>query len=665
MTEDCKVKAPQKDRPWLMRTYSGHSSPSASNELYRANLAKGQTGLSIAFDLPTQTGYDPDHPLAKGEVGRVGVPVAHLGDMRVLFDRIPIERMNTSMTINATAPWLLALYVALAEERGVDVSRLQGTTQNDIIKEYLSRGTHVFPPGPSLRLTGDVIAYTVEHIPSWNPMNVCSYHLQEAGATPVQEIAYALAAAIAVLDEVKERGAVDADRLVRVFGRISFFVNAGMRFVQEMSKLRAFSELWERLGRERYGIDDERMLRFRYGVQVNSLGLTESQAENNIIRIVIEMLGVTLSKRARARAVQLPAWNEALGLPRPWDQQWSLRAQQIMAFETDLLEYGDLFDGSPVVEQQVRTLRDEAWAEVQRVMDNGGVVACVESGFIKERLVASHAMRLAAIERGEQVVVGVNAFVQGESSPLINDGGAGAILTVDPRAELEQVQRIRAWREERDTERVAQAIEGLKDAARSGASIMPPSVEAAHAGVTTGEWAGALREVFGEYRAPTGVAAAAGSAPDEQRVKALRGSVDDLERTLGRRAKLLLGKPGLDGHSNGVEQIALRARDVGFDVVYEGIRVTPAQLARAAVDEGVHVVGLSVLSGAHMDLVPDVVRRIREQGSDIPVVVGGIIPERDAGLLKEAGVARVYTPKDFELDGIMADMIELVRTSAS
>jgi ethylmalonyl-CoA mutase len=662
--EERKVTSPKTNRPWIMRTYSGHSSPSASNELYRANLAKGQTGLSVAFDLPTQTGYDPDHPLARGEVGRVGVPVSNLDDMRVLFDQIPIERMNTSMTINATAPWLLALYVALAEERGVDPSKLQGTTQNDIVKEYLSRGTYVFPPAPSLRLTGDVIAYTIRSIPSWNPMNVCSYHLQEAGATPVQEIAYALSASIAVLDEIKGRDEVDEATFSQVFGRISFFVNAGMRFVREMAKLRAFAELWERLGRERYGIDDDKMLRFRYGVQVNSLGLTENQAENNIIRIVIEMLGVTLSKRARARAVQLPAWNEALGLPRSWDQQWSLRAQQIMAFETDLLEHGDLFDGSPVVESLVHQLRDEAWAEVQRVLEQGGVVACVESGYIKERLVASHAARLAAIERGEQKVVGVNVYVEGEPSPLMKDGGAGAILAVDPDAEKNQVERVRAWRAGRNSERVTQAIDALKQVARRGDNIMPPSIAAAHAGVTTGEWADALREVFGEYRAPTGVASAAGSAPDAERIKQLRVSVDELQETLGRRVKLLLGKPGLDGHSNGVEQIALRARDVGLEVVYEGIRVTPAQIARAAVDEGVHVVGLSILSGAHMDLVPEVVRRIREQGLEIPVVVGGIIPSKDAALLREAGVARVYTPKDFELDGIMRDIIELVRTSA-
>jgi len=658
------VTAPNKDRPWIMRTYSGHSSPTASNALYRSNLAKGQTGLSVAFDLPTQTGYDPDHPLARGEVGRVGVPIAHLGDMRLLFDQIPIERMNTSMTINATAPWLLALYVALAQERGIAPSVLQGTTQNDIIKEYLSRGTYIFPPAASLRLTGDVIAYTVEHIPSWNPMNVCSYHLQEAGATPVQEVAYALSAAAVVLDEVRGRAGIGDAAFAKVFGRLSFFVNAGMRFVQEIAKLRAFAILWERLGRERYGVTDEAMLKFRYGVQVNSLGLTESQAENNIIRIVIEMLGVTLSKRARARAIQLPAWNEALGLPRPWDQQWSLRAQQILAFETDLLEVEDLFDGSPVMEGMVQRLAEEAWREVQHVLDLGGAVRCVETGYIKERLVGSHAQRIAAIEKGQQIVVGVNAYREGEPSPLMRDGGAEAILTVDPGAEAAQVEQVRAWRAARDARRVEAALAGLERAAREGTNIMPASIEAAHAGVTTGEWAATLRRVFGEYRAPTGVSSAVSAAPEAESIDALRREVDCLVDSLGRRPKLLLGKPGLDGHSNGVEQIALRARDAGFEVVYEGIRVTPAQIARAAVDEGVHIVGLSILSGAHMDLVPEVVRRMREGGlANVPVVVGGIIPDRDAALLEAAGVARVYTPKDFVLDKIMRDMVDLVRAS--
>lgn len=655
------MSAKSKDRPWIMRTYSGHSSPVASNALYRSNLAKGQTGLSVAFDLPTQTGYDSDHPLARGEVGRVGVPVAHLGDMRLLFDQIPIDQMNTSMTINATAPWLLALYVALAQERGLDPAKLQGTTQNDIIKEYLSRGTYVFPPAPSLRLTGDVIAYTVEHIPSWNPMNVCSYHLQEAGATPVQEVAYALGAAIAVLDELRRRPGTDASTMARVFERMSFFVNAGIRFVEEACKLRAFGRLWERIGRERYGIQDDRMLRFRYGVQVNSLGLTESQAENNIVRIVLEMLGVTLSKRARARAVQLPAWNEALGLPRPWDQQWSLRAQQVLAYETDLLEYDDLLDGSPVIEKLTQRIADEAWRELHQVLEMGGAVAVVESGYLKERLVASHARRIAAIESGQQVVIGVNAFVESEPSPLMQAGANQAILRVDPAAERQQIERLQHWRASRNAQKVRAALDRLRQAARDGSNIMPPSIQAARDGVTTGEWADALRQVFGEYRAPTGVSGASSLQHGVQDLQQMRAEVERLSEAVGRRIKILLGKPGLDGHSNGVEQIALRARDVGFEVVYEGIRVTPAQIARAAVDEGVHLIGLSILSGAHMDLVPDVVRRVRQMGSQAPVVVGGIIPEHDAELLMQAGVARVYTPKDFELERIMRDMLALVR----
>jgi (2R)-ethylmalonyl-CoA mutase len=651
----------QKDNPWIMRTYSGHSSPEASNELYRLNLVKGQTGLSVAFDLPTQTGYDPDHPLARGEVGRVGVPIAHLGDMRALFEGIPIERMNTSMTINATAPWLLALYIALAVERGVEMSRLQGTTQNDIIKEYLSRGTHIFPPAASLRLTGDVIAYTVEHVPAWNPVNVCSYHLQEAGATPEQEVSYALVAAVAMLDEVRKRTEALAT-IERVFGRISFFVNAGVRFVDEVCKLRAFGELWERLGRERYGVRDPAMLRFRYGVQVNSLGLTESQPENNIVRIVLEMLGVTLSKRARARAVQLPAWNEALGLPRPWDQQWSLRAQQILALETDLLEHEDLFDGSQVVERRTAEIADRAWRELEHVMEMGGAVACVDSGYIKERLVASHAARVAAIERGDQVVVGVNRFTEAEPSPLLRDEDAGSVLTVDPMAERAQIRRVKAWKANRDPQQVQQALEGLRHAARSGENIMPSSIAAGRAGVTTGEWADALRGVFGEYRPATGIAGARSTVPSEQVRAELRAEVEHVSETLGRRVKLLLGKPGLDGHSNGVEQIALRARDIGFEVVYEGIRVSPAQIARAALEEGVHLVGLSILSGAHLDLVPEVMRSMRQCGLEsVPVVLGGIIPERDAEALRAAGVARVYTPKDYVLDTIMREMIGLVR----
>lgn len=648
-----------------MRTYSGHSSPKASNLLYRQNLAKGQTGLSIAFDLPTQTGYDADHSLASGEVGRVGVPVGHIGDMRELLDGIPIEKMNTSMTINATAPWLLALYVALAEERGVDPKVLTGTTQNDILKEYLSRGTYVFPPGPSLRLTSDMIAYCVEAIPDFNPMNVCSYHLQEAGATAVEEVAYALAAAVAVLDTARGRSDLDPKELPKVFGRISFFVNAGVKFVEEMCKLRAFAELWEKLGRERYGVTDPKLLRFRYGVQVNSLGLTERQPENNIIRIVLEMLAVTLSKRARARAVQLPAWNEALGLPRPWDQQWSLRAQQILAYESDLLDYGDIFDGSPVIEKKVRDIADSAWAELQHVLDLGGAVKCVESGYVKERLVASNARRVAAIERGEQVVIGVNRFTETAESPLLSDGGAGAILQIDPAIEREQEEKLAAFRASRDEARVRSAIEALVRAAKSNENIMPVSIAAAHAGVTTGEWADAMRSVFGEYRAPTGIGGATVGleiGSKEGSTEQLRRELEALTFSIGRRPKMLVGKPGLDGHSNGAEQIALRARDTGFEVVYQGIRTTPAQLARAAADEGVHIVGLSILSGAHLELVEETIARMKKMGLDqIPIVVGGIIPDADASKLREMGVARVYTPKDFELSAIMGELVQLVR----
>lgn len=652
----------EKDRPWIMRTYSGHSSPAASNALYRSNLAKGQTGLSVAFDLPTQTGYDADHPLAKGEVGRVGVPVSHLGDMRSLFDSIPIERMNTSMTINATAPWLLALYIALAQERGIDPSCLNGTTQNDIIKEYLSRGTYVFPPAPSLRLTGDVIEYTVANIPSWNPTNICSYHLQEAGASPTQEIAYALSAAIAVLDEVRLRKSIDDAMFAKVFERISFFVNAGLKFVEEVAKLRAFAELWDRIGKERYGITQDSLRRFRYGVQVNSLGLTEKQPENNIIRIVIEMLGVTLSKRVRARAIQLPAWNEALGLPRPWDQQWSLRAQQILALETDLLDYADLFDNNPAMEAKVQSMIRSAWDEVDKVLNLGGAICCVQSGYIKESLVASHAQRLAAIERGDLKVVGVNCYTQGDTSPL-TAGNDGSILSIDPKAHAEQVERLFAWRAARDEGKVKAALSALSAAALSGENIMQSSIAAAHAGVTTGEWAQALRLVFGEYRAPTGVAGAQGTPPRKERLEKLRAELESLTTELGRRPKLLLGKPGLDGHSNGVEQIALRARDVGFEIVYEGIRVTPAQLVRAAIEEGVHLIGLSILSGAHLELVDDVIAGLKTAKVSIPLIVGGIIPDSDAQLLCSRGVARVYTPKDFELDAIMADLIALVRSS--
>ncbi len=651
--------ARERDRPWIMRTYAGHSTAQASNALYRTNLAKGQTGLSVAFDLPTQTGYDPDHPLARGEVGKVGVPVAHLGDMRTLLHELPLDRMNTSMTINATAPWLLGLYVALAEERGIDPNLLRGTVQNDVVKEYLSRGTYVFPPAPSLRLTTDVIAFTVEHVPRFNPINICSYHLQEAGATPTQELAYALATAIAVLDATRPK--VPEERFAQVVGRISFFVNAGIRFVEELCKMRAFVDLWDRICRERYGVTDPKLRRFRYGVQVNSLGLTEQQPENNIVRIVLEMLAVTLSKDARARAIQLPAWNEALGLPRPWDQQWSLRAQQILAFETDLLEYPDLFTGSAVVEAQTQRLADAAWAEVEEVLSRGGAIAAVESGYIKERLVASNAERLRRIETGEQLVVGVNAFEASEPCPLVEDLDE-AVLTVDPAAEEAQVEALQRWREGRDQAAVERALDALREAARRDANIMPPTVAAAHAGVTTGEWADALREVFGEYRAPTGIGGGAVNASERlHEPEQLRRAVNALTAQLGRRPRLLVGKPGLDGHSNGAEQIAIKAREVGFDVVYEGIRLTPAQIVGAALEEGVHLVGLSVLSGSHMALVPEVLDGLRAAGVEIPVVVGGIIPEADAKALRERGVARVYTPKDFQLDRIMADLVALLQ----
>lgn len=649
----------KKDSPWIMRTYSGHSSPKASNELYKQNLAKGQTGLSVAFDLPTQTGYDSDHPLSQGEVGRTGVPICHIGDMRALFDGIQLERMNTSMTINATAAWLLALYIAVAEEQGADIKKLRGTTQNDIIKEYLSRGTYIFPPEPSMRLIADTVLYTVEKVPEWNPTNICSYHLQEAGATPEQEVAYALSTAIAVLDTVRERG-VDGAALTDVFSRLSFFINSSIRFIDEVCKQRAFGRLWEKLGRERYGITDTKALRFRYGVQVNSLGLTEAQPENNIVRIVLEMLGVTLSKNARARAIQLPAWNEALGLPRPWDQQLSLRSQQILAYETDLLEFGDIFDGSPVIEARVKEIADDAWAEVEAVLARGGIVPAVE--YVKERLVASHAARIAGIERGDQIVVGMNKFTETAPSPLQGDGGADAILRVDPAAEKEQIERLLAWRKGRNASEVERALAGLREAAKTSQNIMPASIAAAKAGVTTGEWGGILREVMGEYRAPTGVAGARSVAGDPLALDELRAKVTALMGKLGRRPKILVGKPGLDGHSNGAEQIALRARDAGFDVVYEGIRVTPQQLARAAADEGVHVVGLSILSGAHLDLVREVLAQMKKQGIEgVPVVAGGIIPDSDAEELKRAGVRAVYTPKDFRITNILGDLVEYVR----
>ncbi|MCQ4046208.1 protein meaA [Streptantibioticus rubrisoli] len=654
----------QKDRPWLMRTYAGHSSAEESNALYRRNLAKGQTGLSVAFDLPTQTGYDPDHILARGEVGRVGVPVAHLGDMRRLFQDIPLEQMNTSMTINATAMWLLALYQVVAEEQGVDIAKLQGTTQNDIVKEYLSRGTHVFPPGPSLRLTTDMITYTVNHIPKWNPINICSYHLQEAGATPVQEIAYAMCTAIAVLDAVRDSGQVPPERFGDVVGRISFFVNAGVRFIEEMCKMRAFARIWDTVTRERYGIEDPKQRRFRYGVQVNSLGLTEAQPENNVQRIVLEMLAVTLSKDARARAVQLPAWNEALGLPRPWDQQWSLRIQQVLAHESDLLEYEDIFRGSHVIEAKVDEIVEAATAEIDHVQEMGGAIPAVESGYLKSQLVASHALRRARIESGEDKIVGVNSFEATEPSPLTADLDT-AIQTVDPANEALVVKALGTWRAERDQARARAALEALKAAAATDVNLMEATLECARAGVTTGEWSFALRDVFGEFRAPTGVSSApvavapeAGSPLAEVRLK-----VAATARELGGgRLRLLVGKPGLDGHSNGAEQIAVRARDAGFEVVYQGIRLTPEQIVTAAVDEDVHCVGLSILSGSHLELVPEVLRLLRAAGvEDIPVIVGGIIPSADAEALRAKGVAAVFTPKDFGITEMIGRIVDEIR----
>lgn len=656
----------EKDRPWLMRTYAGHSTAEASNALYRRNLAKGQTGLSVAFDLPTQTGYDPDHVLARGEVGRVGVPVTHLGDMRRLFEDIPLDRTNTSMTINATAMWLLALYQVVAEEQGADVARLQGTTQNDIVKEYLSRGTHVFPPVPSLRLTTDMITYTVNHIPRWNPINICSYHLQEAGATPVQEIAYAMSTAVAVLDAVFASGQIADDRKGEVVSRISFFVNAGVRFVEEMCKMRAFSRIWDQLTRERYGVEDAKQRRFRYGVQVNSLGLTEAQPENNVQRIVLEMLGVTLSKDARARAVQLPAWNEALGLPRPWDQQWSLRIQQVLAHESDLLEYPDLFDGSHVVEAKVAELVTESLAEMARIEEMGGVMAAVESGYLKSRLVSAHAERRARIESGDERIVGVNCYESTEPSPLTADLDT-AIMTIDPANEARVVSALHTWREHRDEPRATEALTALRKAAAGTGNLMEPTVECARAGVTTGEWAWALRDVFGEFRAPTGVGGAPVTAAAETGtpLAAVRAKVADTARDLGvGRLRLLVGKPGLDGHSNGAEQIAVRARDAGFEVVYQGIRLTPEQIVDAALAEDVHCVGLSILSGSHAALVPDVLARLREAGAgDVPVIVGGIIPAADARTLLGAGVAAVFTPKDFGITEIIGRIVDEIRSA--
>ena len=641
---------PERDQPWLMRTYSGHSTARASNELYRTNLAKGQTGLSIAFDLPTQTGYDPDSPMAKGEVGKVGVPVAHLGHMRTLLDGIPPGQMNTSMTINATAAWLLGLYVANAEEQGVAPVDLRGTTQNDIVKEYLSRGTYIFPPEPSRRLIVDMVAWCAHHAPKWNPINVCSYHLQEAGATPVQEIAYALATAIGVLDAVQDSGQVEAERFPAVFGSISFFVNAGIRFVDEVCKLRALTDLWDRIGVERYAITDPSLRRFRYGVQVNSLGLTEAQPENNVQRIILELLAVTLSKRARARSIQLPAWNEALGLPRPWDQQWSLRMQQVLAYETDLLEHDDIFDGSTVIEGRTRELADAAWTELEEVLALGGAFEAIEE--IKGRLVRSLSDRTRRIESGEQVVVGVNAFTESAPSLLASEE---SILRVDPAVEAEMIADVAKWRRDRSADDAAAALRELRAAASSGANVMPPTIACAKAGVTTGEWAETLRDVFGEYRAPTGVGAAVGHRNGE-----MRDLADRVRKMPGGPPRFLVAKPGLDGHSNGAEQIAVAARDAGMEVVYSGIRLTPEQIAASARDEDVDVVGLSILSGSHLELVPEVLQRLRAAGVDAPVVVGGIIPEEDRPRLLDAGVTAVYTPKDFELGRIIDDIAGIV-----
>ena len=654
--------APRRDKPWMFRTYAGHSTARESNLLYRSNLAQGQTGLSIAFDLPTQTGYDSDHPLSRGEVGKVGVPVSHLGDMSALFEGIPLGQMNTSMTINATAVWLMALYIAAAEKQGVPRAKLQGTTQNDIIKEYLSRGSYVFPPTASLRLTQDLILFTTKEAPKFNPINVCSYHLQEAGATPVQELAYALATAVAVLDNVKKSGELSAEDFAQVVGRISFFVNAGMRFVTELCKMRAFTELWDEIVLKRYGVADEKLRRFRYGVQVNSLGLTEQQPENNVTRILIEMLAVVLSKGARARAVQLPAWNEALGLPRPFDQQWSLRMQQIMAYETDLLEYGDIFDGSSEISRKVAALKKEALAELAKIDALGGAAAAVESGYMKSKLVESNTARLEAIEAGEQVVVGVNRFTGGEPSPLT--AGDNQIMVVPPHVEAEQIARLNAWREQRDAKAARAALEQLSQAAKEGRNMVEPSIAAAKAGVTTGEWGNVLRGVFGEYRAPTGVSSTArqvGGALDD-----VRGEVQRVSTKIGKRAKFLVGKPGLDGHSNGAEQIAVRARDAGFDVIYAGIRSTPKELVETAKKEGVHCVGLSILSGSHVTLAHEVMQRMKDEGlAGVPLVVGGIIPPADEKLLREEGVAAVYTPKNFDLNAIMTDLAHIIERSVS
>ena len=646
------MTAPQKDRPWLFRTYAGHSTAKASNALYRSNLSKGQTGLSVAFDLPTQTGYDSDHELSRGEVGKVGVPVCHLGDMRTLFNDIPLEQMNTSMTINATAPWLLSLYIAVAEEQGADVSKLQGTVQNDLIKEYLSRGTYICPPKPSLKMIADVAEYCYTNVPKWNPMNVCSYHLQEAGATPEQELAFALATAQAVLDELRPR--VPAEDFPTLVGRISFFVNAGIRFVTEMCKMRAFVDLWDEICAERYGVEDAKYRRFRYGVQVNSLGLTEQQPENNVYRILIEMLAVTLSKKARARAVQLPAWNEALGLPRPWDQQWSLRMQQILAYETDLLEFPDLFDGNPAVDAKVEELKEGARAELANLDSMGGAIAAIE--YMKSQLVSANADRVGGIETGETIVIGVNKYEKGEPSPLVDE--EGGIMTVDPAVEAEQIERLDAWKAERDAEAVQKALAALREAATTGQNVMEPSIQCAKVGVTTGEWAGVMRAVHGQYRGPTGVSR--NPSNKTEGLDEIREQVDTVSTNLGRRLRFMMGKPGLDGHSNGAEQIAFRARDCGMEIDYAGIRLTPAEIVEAAKADAPHVIGLSILSGSHMPLVEDVLERMRAAGlSHIPIIVGGIIPDEDASRLRALGVARVYTPKDFQLNVIMADIVTL------
>jgi len=653
-----------RDKPWLFRTYAGHSSAAASNALYRTNLERGQTGLSVAFDLPTQTGYDSDHALAKGEVGKVGVPITSIDDMEMLFRDIPLEVMNTSMTINATAPWLLALYIATAERQGVDRKVLQGTVQNDIIKEYLSRGTYIYPPAPSLRLIADVVAFTYKEVPKWNPTNVCSYHLQEAGATPFQELAYALATAVAVLDTLKASGQVPDEDFPTVVGRISFFVNAGIKFITELAKMRAFVDLWDEIARDRYGVEDPKLRRFRYGVQVNSLGLTEQQPENNVYRILLETLAVTLSKKARARAVQLPAWNEALGLPRPWDQQWSLRMQQILALETDLLEYGDIFDGSHVMDAKVEALKADALAELARIDAMGGALAAVDSGYMKSRLVESSAVRVQAIASGAQKVVGVNCYTESAPSPLTT-GEDGGFMSVDPAAEQEQIERLEAHRARRDGAAAAAALVELEAAAKEGRNVMPASIACAHAGVTTGEWAETLRRVFGEYRAPTGIAGAETKGDDDALAPA-RAKVDAFAAATGRRLKILVGKPGLDGHSNGAEQIAVAARDSGMEVVYEGIRLSPARIVGTALEEAVHVVGLSILSGSHLPLVKEVMERMRQAGiGDIPVVVGGIIPPEDARALQAMGVARVYTPKDFAIAQIMSDIADIVTAAES